>query len=283
MTDISKMTEKDLCFMFDHTNLKAYASSEDIRKLCAEAKEYGFRMVAINPVHTAMCREILSGTDVHVGPCVSFPLGQNTIEEKCTETLLAISQGADEIDYVTNLTAVKDGRWDYIEREMRTIADICRSAGVISKVIFENCYLEKQEIEHLAKIALIAKPDFIKTSTGFGTGGATVEDVALMKQTVGDAVQVKAAGGIRSWETCKAMIEAGAARIGCSAGIQILKEFGPRVSQQRIQSLQFLPVVIPGADKGAASVVEGMVSIITPCYNGERYIAEIRRYLGIGE
>ena len=147
MTDISKMTEKDLCFMFDHTNLKAYASSEDIRKLCAEAKEYGFRMVAINPVHTAMCREILSGTDVHVGPCVSFPLGQNTIEEKCTETLLAISQGADEIDYVTNLTAVKDGRWDYIEREMRTIADICRSAGVISKVIFENCYLEKQEIE----------------------------------------------------------------------------------------------------------------------------------------
>ena len=130
MTDISKMTEKDLCFMFDHTNLKAYASSEDIRKLCAEAKEYGFRMVAINPVHTAMCREILSGTDVHVGPCVSFPLGQNTIEEKCTETLLAISQGADEIDYVTNLTAVKDGRWDYIEREMRTIADICRSAGI---------------------------------------------------------------------------------------------------------------------------------------------------------
>ena len=225
MTDISKMTEKDLCFMFDHTNLKAYASSEDIRKLCAEAKEYGFRMVAINPVHTAMCREILSGTDVHVGPCVSFPLGQNTIEEKCTETLLAISQGADEIDYVTNLTAVKDGRWDYIEREMRTIADICRSAGVISKVIFENCYLEKQEIEHLAKIALIAKPDFIKTSTGFGTGGATVEDVSLMKQTVGDAVQVKAAGGIRSWETCKAMIEAGATRIGCSAGIQILKEF----------------------------------------------------------
>ena len=151
MTDISKMTEKDLCFMFDHTNLKAYASSEDIRKLCAEAKEYGFRMVAINPVHTAMCREILSGTDVHVGPCVSFPLGQNTIEEKCTETLLAISQGADEIDYVTNLTAVKDGRWDYIEREMRTIADICRSAGVISKVIFENCYLEKQEIEHAGK------------------------------------------------------------------------------------------------------------------------------------
>ena len=130
---------------------------------------------------------------------------------------------------MTNLTAVKDGRWDYVEREMRTIADICRAAGVLSKVIFENCYLEKKEIEKLAKIALLAKPDFIKTSTGFGTGGATVEDVALMKQTVGDEVEVKAAGGIRDWKTCKAMIEAGATRIGCSAGIQILEEFS-RVS-----------------------------------------------------
>lgn len=223
--DISKLTRKDLCFMFDHTNLKAFASSADIRRLCEEARQYGFRMVAINPVHTAMCKELLKGTDVHVGPCISFPLGQNSVEDKSAAALFAISQGADEIDYVTNLTAVKDGRWDYVEREMRTIADICRAAGVLSKVIFENCYLEKHEIDRLAKIALTAKPDFIKTSTGFGTGGATVEDVARMKQVVGDAVQVKAAGGIRSWETCKAMIEAGATRIGCSAGIQILKEF----------------------------------------------------------
>ena len=222
MIDISKLTQKDLCFMFDHTNLKAYASTADIMQLCDEAVQYGFRMVAINPLHTALCRELLRGTDVHVGPCLSFPLGQNTIEEKCTETLLAISQGADEVDYVTNITAVKDGRWDYVEREMRTIADICRAAGVLTKVIFENCYLEKSEIEKLAKIALRAKPDFIKTSTGFGTGGATVEDVALMKQTVGDEVEVKAAGGIRDWKTCKAMIEAGASRIGCSAGMQIL-------------------------------------------------------------
>lgn len=225
MTDINKLTEKDLCFMFDHTNLKAYASSADIRKLCEEAVQNGFRMVAINPVHTAMCREILNGTNVHVGPCISFPLGQTTIEDKCSATLLAISQGADEIDYVTNITAVKDGRWDYVEREMRSIADICRAAGVLSKVIFENCYLEKAEIEKLAKIALKARPDFIKTSTGFGTGGATVEDVALMKQTVGDEVEVKAAGGIRDWKTCKAMIEAGATRIGCSAGLQILEGF----------------------------------------------------------
>ena len=227
--DISNLTRKDLCFMFDHTNLKAFASSADIRRLCEEARQYGFRMVAINPVHTAMCKELLKGTDVHVGPCISFPLGQNSVEDKSAAALFAISQGADEIDYVTNLTAVKDGRWDYVEREMRTIADICRAAGVLSKVIFENCYLEKKEIEKLAKIALLAKPDFIKTSTGFGTGGATVEDVALMKQTVGDEVEVKAAGGIRDWKTCKAMIEAGATRIGCSAGIQILEEFS-RVS-----------------------------------------------------
>ena len=213
MIDINKLTEKDLCFMFDHTNLKAFASTADITKLCEEAKEYGFRMVAINPLHTSLAAEILKGSDVHVGPCISFPLGQNTIEEKCTEVLMAISQGADEIDYVTNITAVKDGNWDYVEREMRTIADICRAAGVLTKVIFENCYLEKSEIEQLAKISLRAKPDFIKTSTGFGTGGATVEDVALMKQTVGDEVEVKAAGGIRDWKTCKAMIEAGASRI----------------------------------------------------------------------
>ena len=137
--DISKLTRKDLCFMFDHTNLKAFASSADIRRLCEEARQYGFRMVAINPVHTAMCKELLKGTDVHVGPCISFPLGQNSVEDKSAAALFAISQGADEIDYVTNLTAVKDGRWDYVEREMRTIADICRAAGVLSKVIFENC------------------------------------------------------------------------------------------------------------------------------------------------
>ena len=225
MIDISKLTEKDLCFMFDHTNLKAFATTADITKLCEEAKEYGFRPVAINPLHTRPASLILKGSNVHVGPCISFPLGQNTIEEKGTEVLMAISQGADEIDYVTNITAVKDGNWDYVEREMTTIADICRSAGVLSKVIFENCYLEKSEIEHLAKISLRAKPDFIKTSTGFGTGGATVEDVALMKQVVGDDVEVKAAGGIRDWKTCKAMIEAGASRIGCSAGMQILEGF----------------------------------------------------------
>ena len=225
MIDVKKLTEKELCFMFDHTNLKAFATSADIKKLCEEAKRYGFRAVAINPLQTALCSGLLAGTDIHVAACVSFPLGQTTLGDKCAEALHAISLGANEIDYVTNITAVKDGNWDEVEREMRSIADICRAEGVLSKVIFENCYLEKSEIEKLAKISLRAKPDFIKTSTGFGTGGATVEDVALMKQTVGDEVEIKAAGGIRDWAACKAMIEAGATRIGCSAGIQILEGF----------------------------------------------------------
>lgn len=223
--DISTLTERDLCKMFDHTNLKAFASSEDIRKLCEEAKAYGFAMVAINPAQAAFCKELLRGTDVHVGPCVSFPLGQTTIEEKVVAAKMAIADGGDEIDYVTNLTAVKDGRWDYVEREMKEMAEVCRSEGAISKVIFENCYLTKEEIRRLAEIALRARPDFIKTSTGFGTGGATVEDVRLMKEVVGDAVKVKAAGGIRSWDTCRQMIEAGAERIGISASIAVVEEF----------------------------------------------------------
>ena len=141
------------------------------------------------------------------------------------ETKCAIEQGADEIDYVINLQKVKDGDYDYIRREMEAITAVCRERGVISKVIFENCYLTKEEIRKVAEIAKEVKPDFIKTSTGFGTGGATVEDVALMKSVVGDAVKVKAAGGIGSLQDCKAMIAAGAERIGTSRGMTIVKEF----------------------------------------------------------
>ena len=225
MINTEQLTEKTLAGMFDHTNLKAFADRGAMEKLCLEAKTYGFAMVAVNSVQTRLCRDLLAGTPVHVGAAISFPLGQTTIETKVFETRDALKNGADEIDYVVNLTEVKNGNWDYVRKEMESIVSVCRDAGAISKVIFENCYLEKSEIEHLAKISLRAKPDFIKTSTGFGTGGATVEDVALMKQVVGDDVEVKAAGGIRDWKTCKAMIEAGATRIGCSAGMQILEGF----------------------------------------------------------
>lgn len=225
MINADTLTAKELAALFDHTNLKAFASRADMEKLCGEAKEYGFAMVAVNSVQTALCKRLLAGTPVHVGAAVSFPLGQTSIETKVFETKDAILKGADEIDYVINITELKNGNLAYIEREMSEIVEVCRQKNAISKVIFENCYLEKSEIDAAASIALRVKPDFIKTSTGFGTGGATAEDVKRMKQIVGDAVKVKAAGGIRDWETCRSMLIAGAERIGTSSSIKILTEF----------------------------------------------------------
>lgn len=233
MDIINTLTEKSLAKYFDHTFLKAYATRADFEKLCKEARELGTAMVAINSTQVCVCKELLKGCDVHVGAAISFPLGQTVLEIKVEETKKAIQDGADEIDYVINIGEAKMGHWDYIEEEMRQITEICRAHKVISKVIFENCYLEKEEIKKLAEIAKKVKPDYIKTSTGFGTGGATLEDVRLMKETVGDDVKVKAAGGVRDWVTCKAMIEAGAERIGTSSSIAILEGFRNERGQQK--------------------------------------------------
>ena len=181
-------------------------------------------MVAINPAQISLCKELLDGSPVHVGAAIGFPLGQTTLECKVFETNDAIEKGADEIDYVINVAEVKNNHYGYIKEEMEQIVAVCRKAGVISKVIFENCYLTDEEKQKVAEIAKQVKPDFIKTSTGFGTGGATVEDVRLMKSVVGDEVKVKAAGGIRDLKTALAMIEAGAERLGTSAGVEIVKE-----------------------------------------------------------
>ena len=215
---------KTLAGMIDHTNLKAYAMEEDFLKLCNEALEYGFAMVAINPYPVSFCKSILKGSDVHVGAAIAFPLGQTDIESKVAETKQAILDGADEIDYVLNVGKLKEGNRDYIRKEMEAITAVCREKEVVCKVIFENCYLTKEEIRAAAEIAREVKPDFIKTSTGFGTSGATVEDVRLMKETVGDRVKVKAAGGIRDLKTALEMIAAGAERIGTSSGIKIIEE-----------------------------------------------------------
>lgn len=233
MDIINTLTEKSLAKYFDHTFLKAYATRADFEKLCKEARELGTAMVAINSAQVCVCKELLKGCDVHVGAAISFPLGQTVLEIKVEETKKAIQDGSDEIDYVINIGEAKMGHWDYIEEEMRQITEICHAHKVISKVIFENCYLEKEEIKKLAEIAKKVKPDYIKTSTGFGTGGATLEDVRLMKETVGDDVKVKAAGGVRDWETCKAMIEAGAERIGTSSSIAILEGFRNERGQQK--------------------------------------------------
>ena len=219
------MNKQELAKYFDHTFLKPFATNADLEKLCKEAKEIGACMIAINTTWTKFCKEQLKGTDVHVGAAISFPLGQAGLASKIAETKIAIEDGADEIDYVIDIGQAKMGNWDYIKEEMEEIVKICRENNVISKVIFENCYLTKEEIRQVALIAKEVKPDFIKTSTGFGTGGATVEDVKIMAETVDGQVKVKAAGGIRDWQTCKAMIEAGASRIGTSSSLKILEEF----------------------------------------------------------
>lgn len=219
------VTVEQLANMIDHTNLKAFADDAAFEKLCDEAKKYNFKMVAINPAQTVRCKKKLEGSPVHVGAAIGFPLGQTTLECKIFETKDAIEKGADEIDYVINVAELKNKNYDYIKKEMEEIVKICREAGKTSKVIFENCYLTDDENRKVAEIAKEVKPDFIKTSTGFGTGGATVEDVKLMKSVVGDEVKVKAAGGIRELKTALAMIEAGAERLGTSAGVAIVEEY----------------------------------------------------------
>lgn len=218
-------TLEEITQYIDHTLLKPYASKEAMQAFCNEAKELKVKMVAINSYYTKFCKELLKDTTIHVGAAISFPLGQTTIAVKAFETIEAIKDGADEIDYVLNLAKVKDGDFTYIKEEMETIVKICREAGIISKVIFENCYLTKDEIRKCAQIAKEVKPDFIKTSTGFGTSGALIEDVKIMLETVDGVCKVKAAGVIRDYKTFNEFINLGVERIGTSSTKTIIKEF----------------------------------------------------------
>lgn len=227
---VNDITPAQLAGYFDHTQLRAYATEADLERLCEECVKYGFAMAAVNPASVTFCKEKLAGSKVHVGAAVGFPLGQNTIETKIFETRDAIEKGADEIDYVINITQLKEKNYAYIEKEMASVTEICREKNVISKVIFENCYLTKDEIAKVAEIAKEVKPDFIKTSTGFGPSGATAEDVKLMKSVVGDEVKVKAAGGIHDVETAMAMVDAGAERIGTSSSIDIVEAYKRKVN-----------------------------------------------------
>lgn len=217
--------ELELSKLIDHTQLKANALDADLTKLCEEAVEYKFKMVAINQVWTKFCTNKLADTDINVGAAIAFPLGQTTIQSKVQETVNAIENGADEIDYVLHIGKLLEKDYDYIETEMQSIVDICKKHNVTSKVIFETCYLQPEDIIAASKIAKKVEPDFIKTSTGFGTDGATLENVKLMKDNVGDKVLVKAAGGVRDLATLKAMVKNGASRIGTSSGIKIIEEF----------------------------------------------------------
>ena len=235
---MARWTLDDFARLVDHTNLHPDATEADMAKLCDEARRYHFKMVAINQTQSAFCARQLAGTDIHTGAAIAFPLGQTSIAAKVFETADAIEQGANEIDYVVNLTQVREHNWDYVREEMERIVAVCREAGVPCKVIFENCFLTEEEKLALCGIAREVGPTFVKTSTGFGTGGATVEDVRLMKANVGDEVQVKAAGGIRTAEAFLDMIRAGATRIGCSAGIAIIEELRQMRAERGVDALE---------------------------------------------
>ena len=233
-----KYTIDDFARLIDHTNLHADATEEDMKKLCDEAKKYHFKMVAINEVQSEFCARQLKGTDIDTGAAISFPLGQTTITCKLAETKDALQNGANEIDYVVNLTQVRAHNWSYIEDEMTQMVKLCHDHDVPCKVIFETCYLTKAEIKQLALIAKKVKPDFVKTSTGFGTAGAKVEDVKLMKENVGPDVKVKAAGGIRNTDDFLAMIAAGAERIGTSSGVKIIETLKQRFEKDGINAIE---------------------------------------------
>lgn len=222
---IANLTAEKLAGMIDHTFLKPFGTAENIEKLCAEARKYEFAMVAINPAEVETCVKLLESSPVRVGAAIGFPLGQTTTECKAFETRDAIEKGATEIDTVINVRALQKGRLDIVKKEIEDMVAICKPAGVICKVILETCYLSDAEKETVCQIAKEAGVDFVKTSTGFGTAGATVEDVALMRRVVGPEIGVKAAGGIRDLDTALAMIEAGATRIGTSSGVSIVEAY----------------------------------------------------------
>ncbi len=206
----------------DHTLLKNHATTEDIKQLCAEAIEFDFMSVCVNPANVALAYKLLKDTDVKVCTVVGFPLGASTVETKKFETMDAISKGATEIDMVINIAKAKENDYGYITNEIKTVVEAAE--GVLVKVIIETCELTKYEIKKCSECVVEAGADYVKTSTGFSSGGATIEDVTLMVETVGDAAKVKASGGIRDLETAKQMLHVGASRLGVSAGVNIMKE-----------------------------------------------------------
>jgi deoxyribose-phosphate aldolase len=210
--------------MIDHTLLKPDATRKDIETLCREAAEYHFATVCVNPTWVAQCATLLRGTGVDVTSVVGFPLGATTPDVKHYETRRVIFDGAREIDMVINVGALKSGDLRLVERDIEGVAAPCREAGALSKVIIEAALLTDEEKVTACLLAKAAGASYVKTSTGFGPGGATVADVALMRRTVGEEMGVKAAGGVRDLEGLKAMVAAGATRIGASAGVRIVQE-----------------------------------------------------------
>lgn len=207
----------------DHTLLKATATSKDIEKICLEAKENKFKAVCINPNYITLAKKILADSEVKVCTVIGFPLGANTIASKVFETKNALDMGADEIDMVANIGEIKSGNFEMVKNEIFEINQAVKEKNAVLKVIIETCYLTQEEKIKMCHIITEVGADFIKTSTGFGTDGATPEDISLFKKYVGPNVEIKAAGGVRSREDAEKMVSLGATRIGTSNGIAIIK------------------------------------------------------------
>jgi len=217
-------TNPNLAKYIDHTLLKPDSSKEKIVRLCEEARTYNFAAVCVNPTHAQLCAHLLKGTNIKVSVVVGFPLGATTPEVKAFEAEQAIQNGASEIDMVINIGAIKDRNLDLAARDIHAVANVVHANSGLLKVIIETCLLTDEEKQIACLIAKEAGADFVKTSTGFSSGGATVEDVTLMRKTVGPSIGVKASTGIKTYEDLKKMVRAGATRIGTSAGIRILRD-----------------------------------------------------------
>lgn len=218
-------TPQAVASLIDHTLLKPEAARDDIARLCDEALEFGFASVCVNPYWVRLCAEKLSGAPSRVCTVIGFPLGANETQTKIAEAGLALVQGATELDMVQNIGAMRSGEIDIVKEEIAAIVQLAKARGALVKVILETCLLTDQEKISASRAAVEAGADFVKTSTGFAKSGATVEDIRLMREAVGNAAGVKASGGIRSFDDLRRMVEAGATRIGASSGVAIVEGF----------------------------------------------------------
>ena len=213
---------KTIASMIDHTLLKPEATEEMIKNLCNEAIEYGFAAVCVNPFYVKLAKKILMDSEVKIATVIGFPLGASSKGVKAYEATTAIEDGADEVDMVINIGALKNKDFEFVKKDIKSVVDAVNGNGIV-KVIIETCLLTEEEKVKACQLSKEAGAHFVKTSTGFSTGGATIEDVKLMKSIVGEHLQIKASGGVRDYETAIAMIEAGASRIGASASVNIVK------------------------------------------------------------
>lgn len=232
-------TEAEIARLIDHTLLKADAAETEVRALCAEALEYGFASVCVNPWYVALCAELLAGSAVRVCTVIGFPLGSTLPQVKTFEAQKAIEEGAQEVDMVINVGALKSGKFEAVEADIRRVVEAAHRGNAICKVIIETALLSHDEKVRASQLAIQAGADVVKTSTGFSTGGATEEDVRLIRSTIGPNVGLKASGGVRTLEDLRKMVAAGATRIGASAGVKIIHELrtgekAPRPGARRL-------------------------------------------------